>query len=136
MKGILFLLGSCGYPVIELAWRGHTHYSMALAGGVCLCLIDQVCCEKLSGKSLHMRCAAGSGIITGVELVLGLLFNSLLGQQVWDYSQVPLNLLGQVCLPYSLLWGVLSLPAMGVCQLCKRVRSFLLERKDLRKPLT
>ena len=71
MKGILFLLGSCGYPVIELAWRGHTHYSMALAGGVCLCLIDQVCCEKLSGKSLHMRCAAGSGIITGVELALG-----------------------------------------------------------------
>ena len=29
-----FLIGAVGYPLLELAWRGHTHPSMALAGGM------------------------------------------------------------------------------------------------------
>ena len=56
---------------------------------------------------------------TGVELVMGLLLNRILGFHIWDYSNVPLNLFGQVCLPYSFLWVGLSLPAMAVCQLCR-----------------
>ena len=52
---ILFLTGSCAYPTLEMAWRGHTHYSMALAGGVCLCLIDHICCGMLEGRSLFTR---------------------------------------------------------------------------------
>ena len=46
-------------------------------------------------------CARYNGVITGVELVMGLLLNRLMGFNIWDYSNVPLNLLGQVCLPYS-----------------------------------
>jgi len=38
--GILFLAGSCAYPTLEMAWRGSTHYSMAIAGGKCKCMID------------------------------------------------------------------------------------------------
>ena len=57
--------------------------------------------------------------ITGVGLVLGLVLNCLLGFDIWDYSNVPLNLLGQVCLPYSFLWMGISLPAMALCELCR-----------------
>lgn len=46
----------------------------------------------------------GAGIITGVELVFGLVFNRALGMGVWDYSRVPLNLWGQICLPFTLIW--------------------------------
>lgn len=119
-EAFLFVTGSWAYPAIEMLWRGKTHGSMALAGGVCLCLIDYVCCGKLADKSVLRRCAAGAGIITGVELGLGLVLNRLLGFEIWDYSDVPFNLLGQVCLPYSCLWLGLSLPAMALCQLVRR----------------
>ena len=111
---LLFLAGSWAYPAIELLWRGRTHASMALAGGICLCLINHVCCDLLEDRSIPSRCLAGAGVITGVELVMGLLLNRILGFHIWDYSNVPLNLFGQVCLPYSFLWVGLSLPALSL----------------------
>lgn len=116
LDGLIFLTGTCAYPTLEMIWRGRTHSSMAVAGGACLYLIHKVCCQRLAGSSLPLRCLAGSGIITGVELATGLIVNRALGLQVWDYSGMPLNLLGQVCLPYSLLWFGLALPAMALCE--------------------
>lgn len=54
------------------------------------------------------KCLAGAVIITAVELVFGIAFNLILKEHVWDYSNVPLNFLGQICLPFSLLWFLLS----------------------------
>ena len=116
---LLFLTGSWAYPAIEMLWRGETHSSMALAGGICLCLINHICCGVLEDNNIFSRCLAGAGIITGVELVLGLVLNCLLGFDIWDYSNVPLNLLGQVCLPYSFLWMGISLPVRALCELCR-----------------
>lgn len=123
MYGLLFLTGSCVYPTLEMIWRGHTHFSMAFAGGACLCLINRICCEGMERKSLALRCGMGAVIITLVELATGMVVNHLLGLQVWDYSDVPMNIFGQVCLPYSLLWFGLSLPAMALCEVCKKTRS-------------
>lgn len=130
---LLFLAGSWAYPAIEMVWRGETHSSMALAGGICLCLINHVCCDVLEEKNILSRCVAGAGIITAVELVMGLFLNCLLGFDIWDYSAVPFNLLGQVCLPYSFLWVGLSLPAMAVCQLCREDSLENLTKKNLYK---
>lgn len=121
-EGLLFLTGSCAYPTLEMIWRGRTHYSMAIAGGMCMVLIERVCCQQMEGKSIPMRCLAGSGIITGVELGIGLLVNDLLKMDVWDYSSMPMNILGQVCLPYSLLWFGLTLPAMALCKVLRKVK--------------
>ena len=90
---LLFLTGSWAYPAIEMLWRGETHSSMALAGGICLCLINHICCGVLEDNNIFSRCLEVAGIITGVELVLGLVLNCLLGFDIWDYSNVPLNLL-------------------------------------------
>ena len=46
-NSLLFLAGSGLYPLLEVLWRGYSHASMALAGGVCLLLINAVCCEKM-----------------------------------------------------------------------------------------
>ena len=81
-------------------------------------------CEGMEHKSLPLRCGMGAVIITLVELATGMVVNHLLGLQVWDYSDVPMNIFGQVCLPYSLLWFGLSLPAMALCEVCKKTRSF------------
>lgn len=51
-------------------------------------------------------------IITAVEFTSGLILNVWLGLGIWDYSNMPFNILGQICLPFTLLWYVLSAPAI------------------------
>lgn len=38
----------------------------------------------------------------------GLVLNICLGMAVWDYSTLPGNLWGQICLPFSALWALLA----------------------------
>ena len=65
----------------------------------------------LLGRLKHappwVKAVAGAGIITAVELTTGLLANRQ--YTVWDYRNAPLNFLGQICLPYSLLWMPVAL---------------------------
>lgn len=120
-NSVVFLMGSCVYPTLEVLWRGYTHASMALAGGICLCLINRVCCERMQKKSLAAKCAAGSLIITAVEFGVGILVNRVLHLHVWDYSALPLNVLGQISLPFSLVWFFLTIPATALCGLCGKI---------------
>ncbi len=60
----LFMAGGSIYPTLEVIWRGRTHISMAVAGGICLCLIDHICNRRMRRRPLLARCCAGSGIIT------------------------------------------------------------------------
>lgn len=84
---------------------------MALAGGLCFGLLGRVS-DRMHGKSLPLRCAAGSAVITGVEFVFGCVFNLGLHMQVWDYSNELFNVAGQICARYSVIWFVLSAPLM------------------------
>ena len=43
----LFCLGGGAYAALELAWRGTTHWTMFLAGGVCLCLLQALAAAPL-----------------------------------------------------------------------------------------
>ena len=38
----------------------------------------------------------------------GCIVNLLLGFHVWDYSDLPLNILGQICIPFSIIWFFIS----------------------------
>ncbi len=109
---LFFIIGAVGYAAIEMIWRGRTHWSMALAGGVCFIIFSLVA-EGFAERPLLFKallCALG---VTLVELVFGLVFNVALGMNVWDYSNMPLNLLGQICPIFSLVWvglAVIFLP--------------------------
>jgi len=59
------------------------------------------------------QCLIAAGVITLVELIAGYVVNIRLGWGVWDYSHLPGNFMGQVCLLYSLLWVLLS--GVGIC---------------------
>lgn len=114
-KDILLLLsGGVIYPTLEMAWRGYTHISMAAAGGVCVLLIDRICNDYLSRQRLSIRCLAGGAVITLVELTAGVFVNLILKLHVWDYSHLPFNILGQICLPFSAIWTLATIPAMGL----------------------
>lgn len=122
----LFLTGGTVYPALEIICRGKTDISMAAAGGLCLCLIDRICNHDMKSSPISIKCFAGSGIITAVEFATGLLVNVALKLNVWDYSAMPLNIMGQICVPFSMLWCLATLPALGLCGLCERA-SFLAE---------
>ena len=104
-----FAAGAAGYPILEWLWRGHSHWTMSCTGGICLAGIRRIC-QRMHASSLTRCCIACGTLITGAELAVGLIVNRLLHWKVWDYSRQPLNLFGQVCLLYSILWTVLSLP--------------------------
>lgn len=65
--------------------------------------------DRLKKASAIKKAVIGSGFITFIELVFGIIFNIILKKNVWDYSKMPFNFKGQICLLYSVFWGILSL---------------------------
>lgn len=112
----LFLLGGMLYNFIEILWRGRTHWSMFLVGGVCFRLIGKIY-SVFSKINLFARCLLSSVAVTAVEFLSGCYFNLHLKLEVWNYAGRPLNICGQVCLLYSFFWGILSIPA-GLLHTC------------------
>ena len=51
----------------------------------------------------------GALAATAVEYLAALYHQRALGVSFWNYDDLPGNLQGRVCLPFSLAWGVLSL---------------------------
>jgi uncharacterized membrane protein len=101
------------YYFLEIFTRGYSHYSMIICGGLAM-----VCCGSLNqmfkGISIAAQMLLSAVIITVLEFVTGYIVNIKLGYGVWDYSRMNFNFMGQICLAYSALWGVLSLPIIFV----------------------
>ncbi|NLL45437.1 MAG: hypothetical protein GX250_01335 [Clostridiales bacterium] len=132
LRGLtVYAIGGSTYGAIELLFRGFTHWSMLLAGGVCFCLM-----YKISGMPIKRwrKWLLGAVVITTVEFVAGAIVNIWLRWGVWDYSGHPLNLFGQVCLLFTLLWFLLCIPAMELCgalrRFFSRTRLFSQELQD------
>lgn len=112
---VLFLTGAGAYSLIEVLWRGYTHISMALAGGVCLVALYMIYC-RFGSLSFLSKCIVGALVITVVEFIFGCVVNLMLGLEVWDYSDRFLNIMGQVCPLFTLVWFVICIPAFGICR--------------------
>lgn len=106
---VLFLLGGVFYALIEVAWRGYTHWSMLVLGGTVFLTLYKLF-NKLDNYSLLEKCVIGAGIITMLEFITGCIVNLYFDMGVWNYSRMPFNLLGQVCILYSTMWGFLCIP--------------------------
>ena len=106
-NGKFFVLGAAGYYMLETLWRGHSHWSMAAAGGISLLFLINIF-RKLKNAPLYFKSIVGGTVITAVEFVFGIVFNLFLGMSVWDYSSVPGNILGQICPAFTVLWCGLS----------------------------
>ena len=89
---MLFCFGGGAYTIVELLFRGNSHWTMFILGGICL--------------------AVSSVIITALEFICGCIVNIWLDWNVWNYEQLPFNLFGQICLLFTVLWFFLS--AVGI----------------------
>lgn len=108
---IIFLIFGFLYICLELLYRGRTHISMFFVGGLCGVLIGLIN-DNTPDIPLFYQCILGTTIVTLIEFISGCYLNIYLGLGVWDYSHVPFNLLGQVCLPFSIIWMFLSIPVI------------------------
>ena len=109
---VLIGIGGLIYAMIELVFRGRTHWTMLIVGGLCFWLIGLVNEVIPWEVAFWKQCLLGSLIVTVVEFFSGCIINLGLGWNVWDYSNLPLNLLGQICLPFSFMWVLISAVAV------------------------
>lgn len=119
---IMFLFGGTGYAMIEILWRGNTHWSMFLLGGLCFVVIDSISTRAGEKMCIWQLCLFCSFAVTVLEFITGCIVNLLLGWDIWDYSNLPLNLMGQVCVTFMALWFLLCIP---VSQVARRMSRYL-----------
>lgn len=106
LHGLFGLIAGGIYLLIELAYRGYTHWTMlplAAVIFVCAGVLD----EGENPPPVWQQVVIGTAIATALEFVAGLILNVWLGIGVWDYSDMPGNVLGQICPQFTLAWAVL-----------------------------
>ena len=110
-ESFIFLVMGCIYTNIELVCRGYTHPSMLVVGGLCGVLIGLIN-NIAPNKKLYKQCLISMVIVTSVEFIAGYILNIKMGLNIWDYSDLPFNFMGQISLLFSVFWFFLSIIAI------------------------
>lgn len=110
---IVFCVGSIMYCLIEILFRGYTHWTMFLTGGAIFTALYFINLA-LKTRSFVLRGLIGATVITITELLVGVVVNLIFHLNVWNYSSIPGNILGQVCPSFSFCWFLLSIAAVYV----------------------
>ena len=107
---LLWFFGGTLYFLIEVAYKTitshpeHISWTM-LVLAVVLCIpVERAGYQLPWACPLWLQSLACAALVTVVEFAAGCMLNLWLGLNVWDYSGIPLNLMGQICLPFSLAW--------------------------------
>ena len=97
-------IGGMLYYMIEVAYRGRSHISMFLVGGLCFVFIGLINEYFKYDMYIELQVIIGTLIVLVIEFISGCILNILLKLNVWDYSNLPGNILGQICPQFALLW--------------------------------
>ena len=110
---IIFGIGGLLYYLVEILYRGYSHYTMIILGGLCFMVIGSLNENIFKwDMSIISQMFLSSIFISALELIFGYILNIKLGLQIWTYIDQPYNLYGQICLLYSVIWFWLSLPCI------------------------
>ena len=110
---IVFFLGGLLYGGIEVIFRGYTHWTMLILGGVCFSVMYLLAAASLP---FAVKLLLSALCITALEFGTGYLVNIILNWQVWDYSGNAMNIMGQICPLFSFFWLLLSAPGLLLCR--------------------
>lgn len=110
---IVFCVGSIMYCLIEILFRRHTHWTMFLTGGAIFTALYFINLA-LKTRSFVLRGLIGAAVITITEFLVGVVVNLIFHLDVWNYSSIPGNILGQICPSFSFCWFLLSIAAVYV----------------------
>lgn len=105
-------VGGAIYYGFELLFRGFSHWTMYLLGGICFLFMyvqGKITDWKESMAKMISICTV---FVASMEFITGIIVNKCFKWNVWDYSDQPLNLFGQICLPFTIIFSGLS--AFGI----------------------
>ena len=103
---VLFLVGGFLYYIIEILWQGYSHWTMFILGGICFIFAGIQNEYTLWEEPLWKQVIKVDAFVLIAEFITGCILNLWLGLNIWDYSNLKFNILGQS----SLLFAVLFLP--------------------------
>lgn len=112
---LLWFFGGTLYFLIEVAYKtltGHPErisWTMLVVAILLTVPVERAGAELPWSCPLWLQALCCSALVTAVELVSGLFLNLWLGLDIWDYTGLPGNFLGQICPQYSAVWWVLCL---------------------------
>ena len=129
LHALFGLIAGSIYLLIELVWRGRTHWTMLLLAAVifvCAGILD----ERDNPPPFWAQVAIGTGIATALELVTGLALNAWMNLGVWDYSNLPGNILGQICPQFTAAWAILMVVSIKLENLMHKIADKLSAHKE------
>lgn len=118
----IFLFGGFGYGLLEILFRGFTHWSMIITGGSAL-LILYLINLALPNTPTVLKAFIGALSITIIEFSVGIIVNKVFSFGVWDYTGSPGNILGVITPSFSLIWFMISLIMISVFKNIQRIIS-------------
>ena len=114
LREYLFLggVGGTAYYSFEVLFRGFSHWTMFVLGGVCMMFFGWQ--GQIFGwdEPLWIQILRCTIFVTASEFLTGMIVNQWLGWNVWDYSDQPFQLFGQICLPFTVIFS--GLCAVGI----------------------
>lgn len=120
LSTLLWFFGGTVYFLIEVAYKtaaGHPEnisWTMLVVAIILTIPVERCGCELPWECPIWLQAFVCAVLVTVVELISGIVINLWLGMGVWDYSNLPFNFLGQICLPFSIAWYVLCLAFIPV----------------------
>ena len=75
---ILFLLGGGMYICIEMLWRGYSHWTMGIVGGLCFLIFGGLNNYIPWKMTMQKQAAIGTLVVTSIEFVSGIILNLFL----------------------------------------------------------
>ncbi|MGN0398835.1 MAG: hypothetical protein ACI4EO_01790 [Blautia sp.] len=109
---VIFSIGGLLYYFAEILFRGYSFGAMIILGGICFILCGRINEKKSRCTPLVQQMMIAAIEITAVEFFAGVILNIILGLHMWDYSNMPGNILGQICPQFMILWFFLSAPGI------------------------
>lgn len=109
---LLWAFGGTVYYWIELIFRGFSHISMFLLGGLCMVFFGKQGQWTNWKDPLWRQVLRCTAFVTAGEFTTGMIVNKWLHLAVWDYTNQPFQLFGQICAPFILLFS--GLCAIGI----------------------
>ena len=109
----LTCFGGASYFMLELIYNGDSNWISFVLGGICFRIVGKT---RQLNLNILFKCLICGLLITTLEFFAGTVFNLILGWNIWNYSLLPLNISGQICPYFSLMWILLSFPAIKIDQ--------------------
>ena len=110
---LLWTWGGTVYFILEVIWKTINGRSDQISWTMLiLAIILSICLERCGAElpwsmSLPLQSLICTIVITIAEFITGYILNVRLGLNIWDYSELPFNLYGQICVQFIIIWYIL-----------------------------